>query len=167
MSAFITGFVLAYVRSWRLALPLTSIIPVIAIAGMVMNHYVTKYMEWVDFSRLYSSLPTTDITTPPPRFSSSHRQSLKHVADGGNVAEEVISTVRTAHAFGTQNILSRLYEGHAALAFQAEIKTAISVALPLSVFFFAAYASYALAFHYGTTLILQGHGGSKFFRLRG
>jgi ATP-binding cassette subfamily B (MDR/TAP) protein 1 len=75
----------------------------------------------------------------------------------------VISTIRTAKAFGTQNILSMLYDGHAAKAFDAEIKTAIAVGICLSIFFFSAYASYSLAFSFGTTLILQGHGGCKEF----
>lgn len=45
IAAFITGFVLAYIRSWRLALALSSILPCIAIAGGVMNKFITKYMQ--------------------------------------------------------------------------------------------------------------------------
>lgn len=45
ISAFFTGFVLAYIQSWRLALAMSSILPCIAITGAVMNKFVSKYMQ--------------------------------------------------------------------------------------------------------------------------
>ncbi|KAF9019020.1 P-loop containing nucleoside triphosphate hydrolase protein [Hymenopellis radicata] len=129
ISAFITGFVLAYARSWRLALALTSLLPCIGITGTIMNKAISKYMQ----------------------------MSLKHVADGGSVAEEVISTVRTAQAFGTQRILSSIYDGHVQKSSLVDIKAAMWLGGGLSVFFFCIYSSYALAFSFGTTLILRGH----------
>lgn len=100
--------------------------------------------------------------------------SLKDVAAGGTIAEEVISTIRTAHAFGTQNILSRLYDVHIQSARLVDAKAAIFHGGGLGVFFFVIYAGYALgtrsprpayfftnsflAFQYGTTLIDQGRG---------
>ncbi|KAF8919003.1 multidrug resistance protein 1 [Mucidula mucida] len=129
IAAFVTGFVLAYARSWRLALALTSLLPCIGITGAIMNKSISKYMQL----------------------------SLKHVADGGSVAEEVISTVRTAQAFGTQRILSSLYDVHVQKSNVVEIKAAMWLGGGLSIFFFCIYSSYALAFSFGTTLILQGH----------
>jgi ATP-binding cassette subfamily B (MDR/TAP) protein 1 len=149
LAACIAGFALAYARSWRLALALTSIVPVVTIAGGVMSFFSTKYMECV-----IGDSPSHTVGF----IDHFRRATLKHVADGGTIAEEVISTVRTAKAFGVQNVLSNLYEGHVAKALKAELKTAITVGISLGVFFFAAYASYALAFSFGTTLILQGHG---------
>ncbi|KAI4527252.1 ste6-like protein [Schizophyllum commune Loenen D] len=128
LAAFVTGFVLAYVRSWRLALAMSSIIPCIAITGGVMNKFVSKYMQL----------------------------SLKHVAEGGSVAEEVISTVRTAQAFGTQKILSAIYDVHSNNAEAVDLKAAIAHGAGLSCFFFVIYSSYALAFDFGTTLIGRG-----------
>lgn len=129
ISAFITGFVIAYIRSWRLALALSSILPCIAIAGGVMNKSVSKYMQ----------------------------TSLKHVAEGGSVAEEVIATVRTAHAFGTQGILADLYDSHIEHSHVVDKKAALVHGCGLSVFFFIIYAAYALAFDFGTTLVIEGH----------
>lgn len=60
ISAFITGFVLAYARNWRLALAVSSILPCIAITGGIMNKFVSKYMQSVSFSPLPSS------TSSPP-----------------------------------------------------------------------------------------------------
>ncbi|KAI0073491.1 P-loop containing nucleoside triphosphate hydrolase protein [Panus rudis PR-1116 ss-1] len=129
LAAFVTGFILAYVRSWRMALALSSILPCIAITGGVMNRFVSTYMQL----------------------------SLKHTAEGGTLAEEVISTVRTAHAFGTQQILSLLYDSHIEKAFKVDMKAAAWHGGGLGVFFFVIYSAYALAFSFGTTLINSGH----------
>ncbi|KAF9077717.1 P-loop containing nucleoside triphosphate hydrolase protein [Rhodocollybia butyracea] len=129
LSAFFTGFILAYARNWRLALAMSSIIPCIGIAGGLMNKFISKYMQL----------------------------ALKAVADGGTLAEEVISTVRTAQAFGTQSILASLYDTHIENSSVVDAKAAIWHGGGLAVFFFIIYASYALAFYFGTTLILDGH----------
>ncbi|EIN12716.1 P-loop containing nucleoside triphosphate hydrolase protein [Punctularia strigosozonata HHB-11173 SS5] len=129
ISAFITGFILAYVRNWRLALALTSIIPCISIAGGVMNAFMSKYMQI----------------------------SLKHIAEGGTLAEEVISNIRTAQAFGTQPILSSIYGEHVNNANKVELKDAAWQGGGVAVFFFIIYSSYALAFDFGTTLINEHH----------
>ncbi|KAG6840985.1 hypothetical protein C0991_002875 [Blastosporella zonata] len=128
-AAFITGFVLAFIRNWRLAFALSSMLPVMGITGGVMNKAISKYMQL----------------------------SLKSVADGGSLAEETISTVRTAQAFGTQNILADIYDGHITKSRQVDAKAAVWHGGGLAVFFFVIYASYALAFSFGTTLILSGH----------
>ncbi|ESK90451.1 multidrug resistance protein 1 [Moniliophthora roreri MCA 2997] len=128
-SAFIAGFVLAYIRSWRLALAMSSILPCIAIAGGIMNKFVSKYMQ----------------------------QSLKNVAEGGNLAEEVISTIRTAQAFGTQRILSGMYDKNIEQARIVDLRAAVVHGIGLAVFFFIIYSSYALAFSFGITLTLSGH----------
>lgn len=87
-----------------------------------------------------------------------HSLSLGHIAEGGSVAEEVISTIRTAQAFGTQGILSRLYDGHVRQAHEVELKAAIWHGCGLATFFFIIYSAYALAFDFGTTLIIRGEG---------
>ncbi|THH04767.1 hypothetical protein EW145_g5280 [Phellinidium pouzarii] len=108
IAAFVTGFIVAYVRSWRLALALSSILPCIGITGVVMNQIVSKYMQ----------------------------TSLKHVAEGGSLAEEVISSVRTAHAFGTQHVLSDLYDSHIEKSQFADLNAALVNGIGFAVFFF-------------------------------
>ncbi|TFY65766.1 hypothetical protein EVG20_g5320 [Dentipellis fragilis] len=129
IAAFFTGFILAYIRNWRLALAMSSILPCIVITGALMNKFVSKYMQL----------------------------SLEYVAEGGTLAEEVISTVRTAQAFGTQNILSRIYDAEVERAHKVDAKAAVWHGGGLACFFFIIYASYALAFDFGTTLINQNH----------
>ncbi|KAJ7612414.1 P-loop containing nucleoside triphosphate hydrolase protein [Mycena rosella] len=128
LAAFCAGFIVAYVRSWRLALAMSSILPCIGVTGAVMNRAVSRYMQL----------------------------SLKNIAEGGSLAEEVISTVRTAQAFGTQKTLSELYDVHIEKSHQSDLKAAVWHGGGLSVFFFIIYNAYALAFSFGTTLIDAG-----------
>ncbi|KZT18619.1 P-loop containing nucleoside triphosphate hydrolase protein [Neolentinus lepideus HHB14362 ss-1] len=128
-ASFITGFVLAYVRSWRLALALSSILPCIAVTGAVMNKFISRYMQL----------------------------SLKYVAEGGTLAEEVISTIRTAQAFSTQKVLSNLYDKFILDSRKVDLKAATWHGGGLAIFFFVIYSAYALAFDFGTTLINEGH----------
>ncbi|KAI0346005.1 P-loop containing nucleoside triphosphate hydrolase protein [Trametopsis cervina] len=128
LAAFVTGFILAYARSWRLALALSSILPCIGITGAVMNKFISTYMQL----------------------------SLKHVAEAGSLAEEVISTVRTAQAFGTQAILAKLYDVFIFKARRVDMSAAVWHGGGLAVFFFVIYSAYALAFDFGTTLINRG-----------
>ncbi|KAF8194139.1 P-loop containing nucleoside triphosphate hydrolase protein [Pholiota molesta] len=92
------------------------------------------------------------------KFISSYMQlSLKHTAEGGSLAEEVISTIRTAQAFGTQTILGRLYNDRIDESLKVDMKAATWHGGGLAVFFFVIYSAYALAFSFGTTLINEGH----------
>ena len=50
VSAFIAGFALAYARSWKLALALTSIFPWIMITGALMMGGLTKSSTYVALS---------------------------------------------------------------------------------------------------------------------
>lgn len=50
------------------------------------------------------------------------RLSRQAVAEGGDLAEEVISSIRTVHAFGIQTKLQPLYDRYIAKAFLADHK---------------------------------------------
>ncbi|KAG8689205.1 GTPase-activating protein [Ceratobasidium sp. 395] len=121
LGAFFTGFILAYIRSWRLALAISSILPCIAITGALMNKFVSTYMQL----------------------------SLQAVsAGGGTLAEEVISTVRTAHAFGTQETLASRYDVFMNKAYTMDNKAALFQGCGLGIFFFVIYGAYGLAFNF-------------------
>lgn len=83
---------------------------------------------------------------------------MKHIAEGGTVAEEVISTIRTAQAFGTQKILADLYDSHTSMSYTVDLKAAVWQGCGLATFFFVIYSAYALAFSFGTTLIIRQEG---------
>ncbi|KAG2073837.1 P-loop containing nucleoside triphosphate hydrolase protein [Suillus decipiens] len=125
ISSFVVGFIVAFARSWRLTLALSSIAVCIMIIGAVMKSLLSKYTQL----------------------------SLEHVAEAGSLAEEVISTIRTAQAFGIQKILSGIYDKNVDVTRVVDTKTSIWQGVGIGCLFFVVYAGYALAFDFGTTLI--------------
>lgn len=92
------------------------------------------------------------------KFERKYKQlSITSVAEGGTLAEEVISTVRTAQAFGTQTTLSGLYNHYVQAAFRGDKQAAVVRGIAMGVFMFILYSGYALAFYWGTTIILDGY----------
>ena len=69
---------------------------------------------------------------------------MKHTAEGGSLAEEVISTIRTAQAFGTQSTLEGLYNKFVGGALTVDLKAARWHGGGLATFFFVIYCAYAL-----------------------
>ncbi len=72
------------------------------------------------------------------------RTSLKHVSDSGTIAEEVLSSVRIAQAFGKQDVLASRYDEPVKKAEAIELKTSLMLGGAIGVTFFTIYASYAL-----------------------
>jgi ATP-binding cassette subfamily B (MDR/TAP) protein 1 len=128
LGAFFTGFILAFIRGWKLALAVSSILPCIVITGAVMNIFMSKLKM----------------------------AQLGYVAQGGTLAEEVISTIRTAQAFGTQKDLASMYDVYIDKTHSLDSRISIINGCGLAVFFFVIYAAYGLAFSFGATLILRG-----------
>ncbi|TIA91996.1 hypothetical protein E3P99_00799 [Wallemia hederae] len=128
IATFITGFIIAFVRQAKLAGVMFIIVPCIAVLGGVMTAFTSKYQA----------------------------SALDHIAFAGTLAEEVISTIRTAKAFGSQLILGNLYDDQLLKARKVGYKSASANASGIAVMFFILYSSYSIAFCWGTTLILRG-----------
>lgn len=45
LASFVTGFILAYVQNWRLALAVTSILPCLGTTGTFTNKFVSTYTQ--------------------------------------------------------------------------------------------------------------------------
>ena len=58
-AAFVTGFVLAYATSWRLALAMSAMLPCIGITGAVMNKFLSGYKQYV--YHIYRSVVPNEI----------------------------------------------------------------------------------------------------------
>ncbi|CDZ97501.1 p-loop containing nucleoside triphosphate hydrolase protein [Phaffia rhodozyma] len=133
ISTFFTGFILAYARSWRLSLALTSMMPCIMLVGVFMGKFATKYKT----------------------------NQLTCVAEAGSLAEEVISTIRTAQAFSTQKTLAALFDSHIIKSRMDGYKQAVSHGCAIGAMFFIIYAAYALAFAFGGVLITEGRASAE------
>jgi ATP-binding cassette subfamily B (MDR/TAP) protein 1 len=77
-------------------------------------------------------------------------------AEGGSVAEEVISSIRNATAFGTQDKLARQYDKHLANAERYGFKTKFALAIMVGGMFLIIYLNYGLAFWMGSRFLVDG-----------
>ena len=74
----------------------------------------------------------------------------------GIVAQEALANIRTVMAFGGQEQELKRYEDGLVFALRASRKRVILHAFGQGLIWFLNYASYALAFWYGTKLIFEG-----------
>ena len=84
LATFFTAFIIGFIKYWKLTLILSStVFAIVAIMG-AGSTFIIKY----------------------------NKKSLAAYALGGSVAEEVISSIRNATAFNTQDKLARQYNEH-------------------------------------------------------
>jgi ATP-binding cassette subfamily B (MDR/TAP) protein 1 len=132
--SFIAGIVLGFTQCWQLALAMSSILPCIMLTGALMGKFITRYTQCV----LHTS-----ISDPCP-FNLTHRRSTDGIASAGSIAEESISTIRTAKAFGIQSHLGVLFDDKVVKAGRNGMKLAIVQGVGFGVFFFISYSAYGL-----------------------
>ncbi|PWN43517.1 putative Leptomycin B resistance protein pmd1 [Ceraceosorus guamensis] len=128
LATFVAGFAVAFAKSWLLALVMSSIVPCIIAAGALMNVLATKHQQ----------------------------TELDYVSHAATVAEEAMSTVRTAKAFGIEQRLVDLYDEYNVPTSRTGRAKAVINGVGMGVFFFVIYSSYALAFWEGSRLIASG-----------
>ncbi|CAG8655675.1 10437_t:CDS:2, partial [Cetraspora pellucida] len=83
------------------------------------------------------------------------KRGLESQSRAGIISEEAISMIRTAVAFGAQTKLSNLYDGFLSDAKKEGLKKSWVIGISLGIMFFVVYSTYALAFWFGSTLILN------------
>lgn len=128
-ATFITAFVIGFIKSWKLTLILTSTVVAIVVIMGGGSRFIIKY----------------------------NKQSLESYALGGSVAEEVISSIRNATAFGTQDKLARQYDKHLAQAEKYGYKVKFALAIMVGFMFMVIYLNYGLAFWMGSRYLVDGH----------
>ena len=128
IATFITGFIVAYVKGPKLAGICTSTIVAIVLTMGGGSRWIVKYSK----------------------------RSLESYGAGGTVAEEVISSIRNATAFGTQDKLAKQYEAHLKEAEKWGIKTQMIVGLMIGAMFGFMFANYGLGFWMGSRYLVAG-----------
>uniref|UniRef100_A0A3P9I9C9 ATP-binding cassette, sub-family B (MDR/TAP), member 4 n=1 Tax=Oryzias latipes TaxID=8090 RepID=A0A3P9I9C9_ORYLA len=128
VSSFITAFVIGFTKGWKLTLVILAVSPALGISGALFSKVLTSF--------------------------TSKEQSA--YAKAGAVAEEVLSSIRTVFAFSGQNKEIERYHKNLEQAKKMGMKKAISANIAMGFTFLMIYFSYALAFWYGSTLILSG-----------
>ncbi|KAI8976783.1 putative ABC transporter protein, partial [Pilobolus umbonatus] len=127
LGQFVAGFVVAFVKGWKLALVILTIIPVMGVAGMLMDHFITKH-----------TLICQD-----------------EYALAGSVAEQVFSGIRTIYSFSLQNRFTQLYKDRLNKAEKSGVRRGIIMAIGFGFFIFSLFGIYGLAFWYAGVLNRQ------------
>ena len=118
LASFFSAFVIAFVKSWKFALILSCIVPAIIAVFVVGGGFMAKYAKL----------------------------AMQEYSTASTIAEEIISSVRTAQAFGTQDKLAKLYDDNLVAAQRVGYKQQFSGAMMLAAMFFSVYSFYGLGF---------------------
>ena len=114
ITTFLTAFVVGFVKSWKLTLIMTSTVISIVLLMGIGSRFIIKYSK----------------------------KSLEAYGAGGSVVEEVVSSIRNATAFGTQDKLARLYDTHLAEAEKSGIRTRTALSIMIACMFGVVNLSY-------------------------
>jgi ATP-binding cassette subfamily B (MDR/TAP) protein 1 len=125
---FLSGFIVAFVKGWQLAVVLLASVPVMMAAGGVMGHLITKYTL----------------------------ESQDKYAEAGSIVEQCFSSIRTIYSFSLQERFSERYEHKLDKALVSGIKRGKASGLGLGVFMLALFCKYGLALWYAPRLMAEG-----------
>nr|XP_045016365.1 ATP-dependent translocase ABCB1 isoform X1 [Jaculus jaculus] len=127
MATFFAGFIIGFTRGWKLTLVILAISPVLGLSAAIWAKILSSFTD----------------------------KELLAYAKAGAVAEEVLAAIRTVVAFGGQNKELERYNKNLEEAKRLGIKKAITANISIGAAFLLIYASYALAFWYGTSLVIS------------
>ncbi|KAI1189830.1 ABC transporter [Nemania serpens] len=128
VATFVSAFVIGFVFYWKLTLILTSVIFALLFVMGTASVFVVKYTK----------------------------QNIQAHAAGGTVAEEVLSSIRNAIAFGTENRLALKYDEHLKVGEFFGFRKSASVALLVGGIFLVIYLNYGLSFWVGSMYLVEG-----------
>ncbi|GAB1289405.1 ATP-dependent translocase ABCB1 [Apodemus speciosus] len=127
MATFFGGFIIGFTRGWKLTLVILAISPVLGLSAGIWAKILSSFTD----------------------------KELQAYAKAGAVAEEVLAAIRTVIAFGGQKKELERYNHNLEEAKKLGIKKAITANISMGAAFLLIYASYALAFWYGTSLVIS------------
>ncbi|XP_006158809.1 multidrug resistance protein 1, partial [Tupaia chinensis] len=128
MATFFTGFIIGFTRGWKLTLVILAISPVLGLSAAIWAKILSSFTD----------------------------KELLAYAKAGAVAEEVLAAIRTVIAFGGQKKELERYNNNLEEAKRIGIKKAVTANISVGATFLLIYTSYALAFWYGTSLVISG-----------
>ncbi|KAI5806532.1 P-loop containing nucleoside triphosphate hydrolase protein [Peziza echinospora] len=128
LATFITAFIIGFIKSWKLTLILLSTVVAIVLDMGMGSKFVIKF----------------------------NKQSLESYALGGTIAEEVISSIRNATAFNTQDKLAKQYDAHLTVAEKWGFKMKAALGCMIGVMMWIVYCNYGLAFWQGSRFLVTG-----------
>eukprot|EP01055_Gregarina_sp_Pseudo9_P000372 Gregarina_sp_Pseudo_9__371@NODE_123_length_4124_cov_11_292044_g115_i0_p1_GENE_NODE_123_length_4124_cov_11_292044_g115_i0NODE_123_length_4124_cov_11_292044_g115_i0_p1_ORF_typecomplete_len1300_score320_30ABC_membrane/PF00664_23/5_1e50ABC_membrane/PF00664_23/5e50ABC_tran/PF00005_27/1_3e43ABC_tran/PF00005_27/8_6e41SMC_N/PF02463_19/84SMC_N/PF02463_19/1_8e05SMC_N/PF02463_19/2_1e02SMC_N/PF02463_19/1e06AAA_21/PF13304_6/1_7e05AAA_21/PF13304_6/0_00042AAA/PF00004_29/0_0013AAA/PF00004_29/3_5e05AAA_15/PF1317 len=131
---FFGGYVTGLVRGWKMALVLSSSLPLLAIGGFLMMKVMAQAGD----------------------------KSRGEYAQAGSLAEETFSTIRSIIAFGLESRVIQRYNVFLTKSYRIGAKGAIKLGASIGFTFFIMFLTYSLGFWYGGRLVVnEGFTGGK------
>lgn len=128
LATFVTALIIAFVRSWRLALVLLSVVAAI----ILTMGGVGKVMK---------------------RFQA---QALETSSTGSTIAQEAMSSMRVISALGAQSYFEKKFKSSMAASDRFELKWRASLGVLVALMMFIMVTQYALAFWKGYQFLEHG-----------
>lgn len=128
VATFLSAFIIGFVYYWKLTLILTSTLFALLLVMGTSSIFVVKFTK----------------------------QSIQAHAAGGTVAEEVLSSIRNAVAFGTEGRLALKYDAHLKIGEYWGFRKSSAVALLVGGIFLVIYLNYGLSFWVGSMYLVEG-----------
>ncbi|WEW56462.1 multidrug-resistance transporter mdr2 [Emydomyces testavorans] len=128
LATFITAFIIGFIKYWKLTLICCStVVGIVAIMGGASKFII-----------LYS------------------KKNLESYGEGGTVAEEVLSSIRNATAFGTQEKLAKQYDSYLVVAQKWGVKLQMTIGIMVGGMMSLVFLNYGLGFWMGSRFIVNG-----------
>lgn len=128
IATFVTAFVIGFINYWKLTLILSSTVFALLINIGIGSSFMLKH----------------------------NKNSLEAYAQGGSLADEVVSSIRNAIAFGTQDRLARQYDKHLGKAEYFGFRVKSSMAVMVAGMMLILFLNYGLAFWQGSHFLVEG-----------
>ncbi|KAH9313089.1 hypothetical protein KI387_028124, partial [Taxus chinensis] len=128
ITTFIAGFVIAFIKGWKLSLVMLSMIPLLVVSGGSMAMIISK-------------------------MSSRGQQAYSEAA---NIVEQTIGSIRMVASFTGEKKSIEGYNKSLAIAYKAITQQGLVAGVGLGSVLFIMFCGYALALWYGSRLILDG-----------
>nr|XP_015214468.1 PREDICTED: bile salt export pump-like [Lepisosteus oculatus] len=126
-TTFICGFLMGFVRGWKLTLVILAVSPLLGVGAALMALFVAKLTGW----------------------------ELQAYAKAGSVADEVLSSIRTVAAFGGEKKEVERYDRNLISAQSWGIRKGLIMGFFTGYMWFIIFLCYALAFWYGSSLVVD------------
>ncbi|XP_036443196.1 bile salt export pump [Colossoma macropomum] len=126
-TTFLCGFLMGFARGWKLTLVIISVSPLIGVGAALMALFVAKLTG----------------------------RELQAYAKAGAVADEVLSSIRTVAAFGGEKKEVERYDRNLISAQRWGIRKGLIMGFFTGYLWFIIFLCYALAFWYGSSLVID------------
>ncbi|KAL3528555.1 hypothetical protein ACH5RR_007877 [Cinchona calisaya] len=125
---FICGYAVGFIRSWKISLAIFAVTPLTMFCGIA-------------YKAIYGGLAGKE--------EESYRKA-------GSIAEQAISSIRTVFSFVAEDILAGKYVEVLDKSMPLGIKIGFAKGAGIGVIYLVTYATWALAFWYGSILVVRG-----------